>query len=210
LQDGWRPGRTAKPRPRKTLSPEPSCCLQDRAHGVFGPWFAGESGSGRWNRDAFGGIASSSRDSPPATAANCHCRLGGKPNPQPHGGDGFLVVSAAGTPRPRKPSARDEIWKGERDTDRTGRAAEAFLQGGEILFQPEICRNDFRNCCRVLPRPRQLGAFPQPPSEGVPPPASPLLKPLYWCTSKTTDAVQSLGGADSWWAEPPKPFPYRA
>ena len=46
----------------------------------------------------------------------------------------------------------------------------------------------------MLPRPRQLGAFPQPPSEGVPPPASPLLKPLYWCTLKPTGAVQSLGG----------------
>ena len=173
MQDGWRRGRTAKPRPRKTLSPEPSCCLQDRARGVFGPWFAGESGSGWSNRDAFGGIASSSRDSLPATSASCHCRLGGKPNLRPPGGDGILVVSAAGTPQPRRPSARDGIWKGGRDTDRIGTAADAFLQGGEILFQPEICRNDLETaveCYRVL---ANWGRSPRPPRRACRPPHPP-------------------------------------
>ena len=51
--------------------------------------------------------------------------------------------------------------------------------------------------CRVLPRLRQLGAVPQTPSEGVPPPASPLLKTIHWCTAKPTDAVPFLDGADT-------------
>jgi hypothetical protein len=45
---------------------------------------------------------------------------------------------------------------------------------------------------------RTQGRSPQTPSEGVPPPGSPLLKPHYWCTTKPTGVVSFLGGADMW------------
>jgi hypothetical protein len=48
-------------------------------------------------------------------------------------------------------------------------------------------------CYRVL---AHWGRSPRPPSEGVPPPASPLLNPFYWCTLRPTGAVQSLGGGN--------------
>ena len=148
-------GRTAKPRPRKTLDPEPGCCLQDRAVGASGPWFAGEPGSGRPDPGELRDIASSSRGSLPATSASCHCRPGGRRNPRRSCRDDILVAVAAGTPPPRRPLARDGIGKGGRKTGRTGTAAEALLQSAAILFEPELWRHDFRNCCRVVPRPRQ-------------------------------------------------------
>ncbi len=80
---------------------------------------------------------------------------------------------------------------------KTGTIAEAFLQGREFLFQPEICRNDLETAVewyRVL---ANWGRSPQTPSEGVPPPASPLLKPLYWCTFKPTGAMHSMTGANT-------------
>src|SRR5438128_2198630 len=42
-----RGGQNSQTGLRKTLGPEPSGCLQDRARGGLDPWFAAESGSGR-------------------------------------------------------------------------------------------------------------------------------------------------------------------
>jgi hypothetical protein len=74
--------------------------------------------------------------------------------------------------------------------------AGAFGASSILSRQSGLCQARFRIWCRVLPRPRQLGAFPQTPAEGVPPPASPLRKTLCWCTFKPTGAAQFLGGAD--------------
>jgi hypothetical protein len=185
LQDGWRWGRTAKLRPRRTLGPEPGCCLQDRGRGASGPWSAAEPDSARPSLGEPRGTASSSLDSEPATSANCRCRPGDRPNRRQLCGDDILVASAAGTPQPYRPLVADEIGKGGRDPGRAGTAAEAFLQRDGIYFKQKY-PGRFRNWCRVLPHPRQLGAFPQTPSEGVPPPASPL---PYWCIFKPTGAV---------------------
>ena len=176
MQDAQRPGRTAKPQPYKPVSPEPSCCLQDRARGAFDPWFAAESGSGRSYPGGSRGTASSSRDWPPATSANCRCRPGSKPNPQQLCADDIRAVVAAGNPPPHKRSAPDESAKRRRNNGKTCTAAEPCLQSGAIPFQSEMCRNDLETaveCYRVF---ANWGAFPQTPLGGRAAPRIPPAK----------------------------------
>src|ERR1035438_3587437 len=89
------------------------CGLQDFARGVFDPWFAGESGSGRSCPGGLRGTASSSQASRTATSASCHCRPGGRPNPQPPCADDILAPTGGvppdpseGVPPPRIPPAK--------------------------------------------------------------------------------------------------------
>ena len=173
MQDGWRPGRTAKPQPRKTLSPEPRCCLQDRGRGASGLGLVGESGSARPGLGALRGIASSSRDSRPATSASCHYRPDDRPYLRQPCADDTLDVSAAGTLQPRKRFVPDEIGKDGRSMGKIGTAAAAFLQRGQALFQPEICRNDLETSVewyRVL---ANWGRSPRPPRRACRPPHPP-------------------------------------
>ena len=104
-----------------------------------------------------------SRDSRPATSASCHCRPDGRPNLRQLCDDDILDVSAAGIRQPRKRSAPDEIGKGRKNICKTDTAVETFLQVPEILFQPEIYRNDLEagvEWYRVL---ANWGAFPPDP-----------------------------------------------
>jgi hypothetical protein len=57
-----------------------------------------------------------------------------------------------------------------------------------------IPRRNLETLIEYLPRPRQLGEFPQTPSEGVPPPASPLLRPP---TTSSAKLLSSYPGADT-------------
>jgi hypothetical protein len=59
-----------------------------------------------------------------------------------------------------------------------------------------IPRRNLETFVEYLPRPRQLGGIPPSPPEGVPPPASPLLRPP---TTSSAKLLSSYPGADKKW-----------
>ena len=199
LQDPPLAARLTRPQQMNALSPQPGCSLQDDKPAASDRVAAAAGGCGRWPR---GGLACNSSDNPGERHATC----GGCRGPRRRtrhrsaaSSAGNPDASAPGIPAGCTPPGQDGAERVERLAGNTGSTVAEKPFPPRFVSAPTLRKSDLsakcRVCYRVLTASSPMGAFPQTPSEGVPPPESPLPRlRIRWLRPRPAEMAPFLAG----------------